>query len=169
MKQVLTHGKKEISLHPKSPSTFMQEIDELMNRLEKRAYEFFEWRGREDGRDLEDWFKAESELFKPVPLEMSDKEDRLIIRAEVPGFKPDELEISLEAALLTIKGTQKHETEKKDKKELYSEIHEKEIFRRIALPVNVLPDDAEATLKDGVLEITMPKAVESKKIQVAAA
>lgn len=169
MRQVPTHQKKEISLHPKSPSMFMEEIDELMNKLEKRAYELFEWRGREDGRDLEDWFKAESELFKPVPLQISEKEDRLIVRAEVPGFKADELEISLEPALLTIKGSQKREIEKKDKKELYSETREKEIFRRIPLPVNVLPDGAEATLKDGVLEIRVPKAVEAKKIQVAAA
>lgn len=171
MRPVLTHEKekKEIALHPKSPSTFMEEISELMDKLEKRAYELFEWRGREDGRDLDDWFTAEKELFKWVPLEIEEKENRLIVRAEVPGFKADELEISLEPAVLTIKGTQKHETEKKEKKSLYSEISEKEIFRRIALPVNVLPDDAEATLNGGILEIAVRKAAEAKKILVAAA
>lgn len=171
MRPVLTHGKekKEIALHPKSPSTFMEEISELMDKLEKRAYELFEWRGREDGRDLDDWFTAEKELFKWVPLEIEEKENRLIVRAEVPGFKADELEISLEPAVLTIKGIQKHETEKKEKKNLYSEISEREIFRRIALPVNVLPDDAEATLNDGILEIAVRKAAEAKKILVAAA
>jgi HSP20 family molecular chaperone IbpA len=171
MKPVLTHekGKKEIALHPKSPSTFMEEINELLEKLEKRAYELFEWRGREDGQDLDDWLTAEKELLKPVPLAIDDKEDRLIIRAEVPGFKADELEISLEPAMLTIKGMQKHETEKDEKNKLYSEIREKEIFRRIALPVNVLPEDAEARLNDGVLEIAVAKAAEAKKIRVAAA
>lgn len=171
MKQVLAHekDKREIALKPKSPSTFMEEISELMRKLEKRAYELFEWRGREDGRDWDDWFKAEQELFKPVPLEIDEKEERVIIRAEVPGFKAEELEISLEPALLTIRGMQKQETEKKENKSLYSEIREQELFRRVALPVNVFPDNAEATLKDGVLEITVPKAAEARKIHVAAA
>jgi HSP20 family protein len=171
MKPVLTHenDKKEIALHPKSPSRFIDEINELMKKLEKRAYELFEWRGRKEGYDWDDWFKAENELFKPVPLEITEKENRLMIRAEIPGFNADELEISLEPALLTIRGTQKQETEKKEKKSAYSEIREKEIFRRVALPVNVLPDEAEATLKHGVLEIKVPKAAEAKKIHVAAA
>lgn len=171
MKPVLTHEKekKQIALHPKSAATFMDDINELMHKLEKRAYELFESGGRKDGRDLEDWFKAENELLKPVPTEINEKENRLVIRAEVPGFNADELEISLEPALLTIKGVQKQKTEKKEEKQLHSEIRKREIFRRIVLPVNVLPDDAEATLKDGVLEITVPKAAEAKKIHIAAA
>lgn len=169
MKPVLTHEKKEIALHPRSSSTFLEEINELMSKIEKRAYELFEWRGREEGLDWDDWFKAEAELLKQVPVEINEKENRLMIRAEVPGFNADELEISLEPALLTIKGMQKRKTETKEEKVLYSEIREKEIFRRITLPVNVVPDDAEAKLKDGVLEIAVPKAAEAKKIQIAAA
>lgn len=169
MKPVPTHERKEIALRPTPSSKFTQEITELMRKIEERAYELFEWRGREDGRDWDDWFKAETELFRQIPLEILDKDDGLIIRAEVPGFTAEELEISLEPALLTIRGTHKDAKEKKDEKSLYSEMHEKEIFRRIALPVNVVTDNATATLNDGVLEITVAKAVEAKKIQVAAA
>lgn len=169
MKPVLSHKKKEIPVHPKEPSTFSDEVMQLFNKIEKRAYELFEGRGREEGHDLDDWFNAESELLKPVPLEIKEEEKELKIRAEVPGFKAEELEIDLEPSVLTIKGSQKTEAEKKEKGAVYSETHEKEIFRRIPLPVNVLPDEAEANLKNGVLQINVPKAAEAKKIKLMAA
>jgi HSP20 family protein len=170
MKPVLTHKETQIALQPKSSSSsFMEEISELFNKIEKRAYELFDGRGREDGHDLEDWFNAETELFRDLPLEIAEKENLLIIRAEVPGFTAEELEISLEPALLTITGKHQQETEKKQEKKVHSEIREKEIFRRIVLPVNVIPDDAAATLNNGLLEITASKAVEARKIHVAAA
>ncbi|MGE5321348.1 MAG: Hsp20 family protein [Actinomycetota bacterium] len=169
MKPVLAHKKKEIPVHPQEPSAFMKEVTELFNRIEKRAYELFEGRGREEGRDLDDWFKAESELFKPVPLETEEDEKQLTIRAKVPGFHAEELEINLEPSVLTIKGAQRKEMEKKEKGAVYTKTREQEIFRRVALPVGVLPDAAEANLKDDVLEITVPKAAEAKKIRVVAA
>lgn len=169
MKPAVAHKKKEIPVHPKEPSTFSDEVNQVFNKIEKRAYELFEGRGRDDGRDLDDWFKAESELLQSVPLEMIEEEQQLKIRAELPGFKAKELEINLEPSVLTIKGSQKNEAEKKEKGAVYSETHEKEIFRHITLPVNVVPDDADANLKDGVLEIRVPKAAEPKKIKHAAA
>lgn len=169
MKAVLTHKKKGIPVHPKEPSTFTEEVTQLFNKIEKRAYELFEGRGREDGRDLDDWFNAESELLNPVPLEIIKEEKQLKIRAEVPGFKAEELEINLEPSMLTIKGSQKKEAEKKEKGAVYSETHEKQIFRQVTLPVNVVPEDADANLKEGVLEISVPKAAEVKKIKLAAA
>lgn len=169
MKSVLAHKRKEIPVHPKEPSTFMDEVAQLFNKIEKRAYELFEGRGRENGGDLDDWFKAEGELFKPVPLDIKEQEKQLKIRAEVAGFNPEDLEINLEPSVLTIKGAQKKETEKEEKGTTYSETRTKEIFRRVTLPVNVLPDEAEANLKDGVLEISVPKAAETKKIRLVAA
>lgn len=169
MKPVLTHKKKDIPVHPKEPSTFLDEVTELFNKIEKRAYDLFEGRGRKDGRDLDDWFNAESELLKPVQIEIKEEDKELKIRAEVPGFNAEELEINLEPSLLTIKGSQKKEAEKKEKGAVYSETREKEIFRRVTLPVNVVPEGADAKLKDGVLEISAPKTAEARKIKVAAA
>lgn len=169
MKPVLAHKRKEktIAVHPKEPSSFIQQINDFINKIEKRAYELFELRGHENGHDLDDWFKAESELFQSVPLEIKEENKRLLIRAEVPGFEVDDLEISLEPALLTIQGSQKKEFEKKEKEGLYSETREQEIFRQVTLPVNVVPDSAEANLKGGILEISAQKA-EARKIELAA-
>jgi HSP20 family protein len=60
-----------------------QRIGEIYNTLTHRAYELFEGRGRQDGHDLEDWFRAESELLNPVPVEISEADGQLIVRAEV--------------------------------------------------------------------------------------
>jgi HSP20 family protein len=169
MKPVLAHKKKEIPVHPKEPSTFVDELTQLFNKIEKRAYELFEGRGRQDGRDLDDWFRAEGELLQPVPLEIIEEEKQLKIRAEVPGFKAEELEINLEPSVLTIKGSLKKEAEKKEKGAVYSESHDKDIFRQVTLPVNVVPEEADANLKHGVLEINVPKTAEARKINITAA
>jgi HSP20 family molecular chaperone IbpA len=54
------------------------------NAIAQRTFGLFQQRGGADGRDLEDWFRAESELLKPVPIEISESNDTYTIRAEVP-------------------------------------------------------------------------------------
>jgi len=158
-----------ISTKPLSITEFWNDIDKLMNQVRQRAYQIFEGRGRGEGRDLDDWFKAEMELLKPVPLEVTEKDNILHICADVPGFKEDELEVNLDAGVLTIKGEHREETEKKDEKTYHSERHAQQIFRRFSLPVNVISDKATASLKDGVLEISVPKAEPAKKVEIKAA
>lgn len=160
---------REVAIKPKSAESFWDEVNELFGKIEKRAFEMFEFRGRQDGRDLEDWFKAENELLKPMPVEVSEKDNMLVVRAEVPGFKAEELEINLEPGLLTIKGKQEKETKKEVGKTLIRESQSSEIFRKMPLPFNVDTDAGQASLKDGVLEIKAPKAEEKKKIEIAAA
>ena len=70
---------------------------------------------------------------------------------------------------MTIKGEHREETGKKDEKTSHSERRAQQVFRRVALPVNVIPDRANATLKDGVLEISAPRAEQAMKIEVKAA
>jgi HSP20 family protein len=157
----------QVSLKPQSITEFWNDVDKLMKQVRQRAYEIFEDRGRADGHDLDDWFKAETELLKPVPMEITEKDNVLHIRADVPGFKEGELDLDLDAGVLTIKGEHCEETEKKDEKTYHSE--RRQIFRRFTLPVNVISDKATATLKDGVLEISVPKAGPVKKLEIKAA
>lgn len=165
---------REISIKPRSASSFWEEANQFIKSIEKQAYEFFEARGRDLGRDLEDWFKAEKELFKPIAVDITEKDNVVNIRAEVPGFKPEELEISLENDRLTIKGAQEAGMEKKEEKTHYSESRSRQVFRTLGLPVKIVPDNAQATLKNGVLEIKAPRLAEArpaeaKKIEVSAA
>jgi HSP20 family protein len=85
----------------------------------------------------------------------------------VPGFTSKDLEVSVEPECLTITG--KREMKKEDQKEgktVYSECSADEILRIIDLPAPVDTAKVTATLKDGVLELNMPKAAPPKKIKV---
>ncbi|MBZ5532089.1 MAG: Hsp20 family protein [Acidobacteriia bacterium] len=160
---------RDVAIKPKSPVNFWDDVNDIFKAIEKRAYEFFEQRGRENGRDLEDWFKAENELFKPTAVEISDKDNSVVVRAQVPGFTAEELEIDLEPSQLIIRGKQEKETEDTVDTTVYSESRSKEIFREVPLPFNVVAEEGVATLTEGVLEITAPKVPEAKTIEPAVA
>jgi HSP20 family protein len=143
-------------------------MNELSNRIAQRAFSMFEGNGRIQGHDLEDWLKAETEFLTPVPLELSETDTALAVRAEVPGFTERELEIVVEPGRLFITGKTEKKSEEKKKQALFSEISSNEIFRTIALPAEIDPEKASAVLKNGVLEISMPKAKTAKKVPVMA-
>lgn len=153
---------REVAIKPKSPVNFWDDVNDIFKAIEKRAYGFFEQRGREGGHDLEDWFKAENELFKATEVEVSDKDNSVVVRAQVPGFTAEELEIDLEPSQLIIRGKHEKETDETVDKTVYRETESKEIFREVALPFNVVADEGVATLTDGVLEITAPRVPEAK-------
>jgi HSP20 family protein len=158
-----------ISVKPFSTNEFWSDVEKMMNQIRERAYQIFEQRGRGNGRDLDDWFEAETELLKPVPVEIAEKENVISIRADVPGFKENELELNIEGGVVTIKGEHREESEKKDEKTYHSERRAQQIFRQFTLPVNVLSENATATLRDGTLEITLPKAEPARQIEIKAA
>ena len=60
-------------------------IQQTYDSIARRAFEIFDNNGRWLGHDLEDWFRAESELLHPVHLEIAESDDNLTVRAEVPG------------------------------------------------------------------------------------
>jgi len=118
------------------------------------------------GRELHDWFQAESELLHPVHLEVAESDEGLTVKAEVPGFTAKELEVSVEGRRLTITGKRETKEERKEKKTLYTECCSDQLLRVIDLPVDVDADKVAATLKDGVLELKLPKAAPPKKIPI---
>lgn len=115
------------------------------------------------------WWRAPSEEAAWIPaLEMYEKEDKFVVRAELPGMKKDEIEISVLGDTLTIRGERKAETEVKDEDYYRCELCYGRFSRSVTLPSAVQTAKVEATYKDGILEIVLPKAPEAKpkKIQV---
>lgn len=150
------------------PSEIFDRVGKLYDQIARRAFEIFETNGSIFGRDLDDWFKAESELLHPAHVEVSETENDVAVRAEAPGFAPNELEVSLEGTRLTIAGKRETKAERKEKKTIYSERCSSQLLRVIDLPVAVDAAKAEATLKDGMLELKLPKAAPAKKIAIEA-
>lgn len=92
-------------------------------------------------------------------VEMSDSEREIRVSAEIPGLSEKDVELTVHDGVLSIRGEKKSETE--DKNRGYSERWYGRFERRIALPSGVEEDKAEASFRDGVLTVTLPKLAEA--------
>lgn len=143
--------------------TLFERMKELYKAIEEKAYGLFEKRGFKDGSDREDWFKAEDEILRFVPVEFKETTDELVVTAEIPGFKAEELKVSVEPTRIIICGEAIREQKEEKDKLTYREYGGKELFRNIALPCDVDYEKATATLTEDRLEIKMPKVVTATK------
>ena len=89
-----------------------EQIARIHNSIARRAFEIFSSSRNGFGHDLENWFKAESELLHPVHVKMTEHDGAVNLSAEVPGFDAKDLEIKLEPNSVTISG--KRETNAKN-------------------------------------------------------
>lgn len=156
------------SLRVVEPQTLFERMNRVHDEIARRAFELFERDGA-FGRDLENWFNAEEQLIHPAHINISESDSALHVQAEVPGFEPNEIEISLEPARLTISGKKQTSQEQQQKgKVVYKELCSSELLRVIDLPVEVDPEKTKATLKNGILELEMPKSAQSqaKRVEV---
>jgi HSP20 family protein len=96
-------------------------------------------------------------------VDVIDRDEDVLVRAELPGVEKKDLEISTSDTSVTLKATTRHE-EKEEKGDYYRcEITRGAFSRTVALPAQVESDKAKASLKDGVLELTLPKVEKSKR------
>jgi HSP20 family protein len=135
-----------------NPWRDMLTMQERMNRLMGDAY----------GRDAE----TEYGTWLP-PVDLREEEQAFVIQMEVPGLQKDEIDIHLENNVLTLRGERKFE--KEEQKQSYHRIERfyGKFARSFTLPSLIKAEGIAASLKDGVLEVTIPKAEESKPKKIA--
>jgi HSP20 family protein len=94
--------------------------------------------------------------------------DKLVLRADMPGIKPDDVKIEVRDDILTVSGKHEEEKEEQNKDYVRRERRYGSFSRSIALPAGVDADRIDATCKDGVLEVTipMPEEKEPKAVEV---
>jgi HSP20 family protein len=100
-----------------------------------------------------------------LSMDVLRRDDSIVLRADIPGIEPDDVEIAVEDGVLTVSG--EHSEEHDEEKEHYvrRERHRGAFSRSITLPPGVDPDSIEATTTNGVLEVTIPvPKEESKKV-----
>jgi HSP20 family protein len=95
-------------------------------------------------------------------LDFSETKDAFMVKAEIPGVEPKDVSVSLENQMLTIKGEKHKEKEEKDEKYHRVERSWGGFTRTIALPAGVDTAKVNATFKDGVLTVKLPKTLEAK-------
>jgi HSP20 family protein len=140
------------SLTPWKP---FQELERAMRTWGSRFPRFFEG--------------LEEEEIMP-PIESYIRDGNLVIRADVPGLEPKDIEISVLHDVLTIKGERNAEKEVKEKDYLRREVSYGAFERRMSLPPGTAADKIKATFKNGVIEVSIPvpKELEGKTIPLEA-
>jgi HSP20 family protein len=140
-----------------TPRTLFPSLRDEMDRLSRMFDEFF---GREE--------LAPSLTMWGPPMDVAETDDKVMVRADIPGIDPKELDISISGDVLTVKGEKKEEKEEKGEAYFCSERRYGAFSRTIDLPTNVDPEKIDASYHNGVLKIEMKKLPEAKrkKIQV---
>ena len=133
------------------PFREMTSVQTQFNRLMDQM-----WGGRQ-----ESWLPA---------VDVFDNKDSVVVKAELAGMDPDDIQIEVEDNVLTVKGERKFE-ETVDEERYYRVERRSGSFQRsLALPQGVRPDDISASYEDGILIVTVPKVEEEKpkRIEVKA-
>ncbi len=89
--------------------------------------------------------------------DVTEREDAIVVQAELPGVAPGDMEVTVEEGVLTIRGEKRSERREEEKGRTYSERFFGSFERRIAIPQTVDAERISASLKDGVLEVVLPK------------
>lgn len=115
--------------------------------------------------ELPDWPDAATFGAGRIPkMDVVDQETTLLVRAELPGVKKEDIDVSLSDNLLTVSTQSRQETSKEEKgKYQRREIHQGSFSRSISLPVNVDATKATAKFRDGVLELSFPKVEAARR------
>ena len=134
-----------------SPMRDMLNIQDEMNRLFNNFA-----RSSESDRDV---------LWSPM-VDIFENEDEITVNVEIPGMGKDDVKISIQDNVLTLKGEKKQDKEMKDKNFHRVERAYGTFERSFSLPSSIQTDKVKATTKDGVLTVTLPKAEESKPKEI---
>jgi len=95
-------------------------------------------------------------------VDMYQTDDEVVVKAALPGFKADEVQINVTGDLLSIRGERKSDDEQKEKSWHIREHRWDSFERSITLPTDVVSDQADASFENGILTIKLPKAEEVK-------
>ena len=106
--------------------------------------------------------------YRPMPLDVVQEDDKILIHASMPGVKPEEIQVTIEDGLLIVKGDTTAEHEEHNGNYLVRERRSGSFQRALRLPDTVDTGKAESRYKDGVLTIELPKteAKQAKRLEV---
>ena len=127
----------------------------VYDEVRDRAYALFLERGCGDGHDVEDWLAAEREVLVTPPCELTENAHQIRIKAEVPGFAADMLQVNVLPESVTIEGCMEKQEERNGEKT----ISRKRLLRQLQLPARIDPETVKATLDKNILEVVMKKEV----------
>jgi len=133
------------------------EFDRIRREMDRLWDSFLEGGPMRRAADGGEWLPS---------IDVSETKSDLVIKAELPGMDPKDIDISMNNGFLTIKGEKKHEREEKDENYHLVERSYGSFTRSVRLPREVQSDKITASFKNGVLRVTLPKSEEAKKKEI---
>ena len=131
------------------PFRDLRQMDETMNRL---------WRGFSGiPATVEDW---------DIALDVIQRPEEIVVKASIPGIKPDDLDIAVEDNVLTLRAERKPDFTDEESVYLVQERPAGSFYRALRLPESVDANKIESTYENGVLTIVLPRAEEKKRKQI---
>ena len=102
-------------------------------------------------------------VAETFPVDVIDEGENIKVIADLPGFRKEDIELWIEDGTLVIKAVRKEEREEKAESYIRRERKFGEVYRKIAIPVEVDVENIKATYNNGVLEVVLPKTEKAKK------
>jgi HSP20 family protein len=133
------------------------DFDQMRREMDRLWDSFFERGAKTRTEEAVEWYPS---------LDVAETKNDLIVKAEVPGMDPKNIDISLSNGILTIRGERKQEKEEKEEDYHLIERSYGTFIRSVRLPNEVQGDKISASYKNGVLKITLPKSEEAKKREI---
>jgi len=148
------------------PKPLTEELDRIYESIAQRGLEVFK-NGEDAEHGLSNWLGRPGGLSHPVRLQLVESEAYFTVRADVSGYHPDDLEMSLETRCLYLKIAGNRQTgARKRGKGGRGDHRDDQLLRKIEFPKDVDADRAIATLKDGILSVHLPKVPLAKPVRI---
>ncbi len=133
------------------------DFEQMRREMDRLWDSFYQGRARRRADEEGEWFPS---------LDVAETKNDIVVKAEVPGMDPKDIDISLSNGILTIKGEKKQEREEKEENYHLVERSYGSFTRSIQLPGEVQNDKINASYKNGVLKVTLPKSEDAKKKEI---
>ncbi|MGZ5095946.1 MAG: Hsp20/alpha crystallin family protein [Burkholderiales bacterium] len=161
-----TQTKSEVSLKGTRPETTparyvspFEDYERFFDQLPRSWFQPLRW----DRPLLSELATLESRMPR---LDVLERDNDVVVKAEVPGVKKEDIHITIAGNRITIKGESKHEDKEEKGDYCRCEISQGAFSRTVTLPAEVDETKAKAEMKDGMLQITLPKLEQTKKSEI---
>jgi HSP20 family protein len=135
----------------------LRELERMRREMDRLWESFFEGRPGKKAEEAAEWLPS---------LDVAETKNDLVVKAELPGMDPKDIDISLAEGVLTIKGEKKQEKEEKEENYHLIERSYGSFVRSVRLPKEVQSEKINASYKNGILRVTLPKSEEAKKKEI---
>jgi HSP20 family protein len=165
---VSTRGSQGLATTAQNPFAMMRQLSREMDRLMDSFFERgFGSLAREIGSGDEQW---EPRTLWTPQIDVQQRNDAVVVRADLPGVRKEDLQVEVDGDALIISGQRREEREAGGDDQGYRMVERSygSFYRSVPLPQGANPDEIEATMRDGVLTVTLPvpEAARPRKITI---